>query len=76
MYHRTPGYNVQGNEENSNRKQSLLLKSETNTEMETNFWILSIDYFFGIKNVRVGGKILGSIGNTHIFFWSNRIHSG
>jgi hypothetical protein len=26
-------------------------------------------FFFGIKNVRVGGKILGSIGNTHIFFW-------
>jgi hypothetical protein len=25
-------------------------------------------FFFGIKNVRVGGKILGSIGNTHIFF--------
>jgi hypothetical protein len=23
--------------------------------------------FWGIKNVRVGGKILGSIGNTHIF---------
>ena len=44
-----------------------MLKSETNTEMETNFWILSIDYFFGITNVRVGGKILGSIGNTHIF---------
>ena len=27
-------------------------------------------FFFGIKNVRVGGKILGSIGNTHIFFWA------
>ena len=26
--------------------------------------------FFGIKNVRVGGKILGSIGNTHIFVWA------
>jgi hypothetical protein len=29
-------------------------------------------FFFGIKNVRVGGKILGSVGRseTHInFFW-------
>ena len=29
-------------------------------------------FFFGMKNVRVGGKILGSggsIGNTHIFFF-------
>ena len=34
-----------------------------------NFQILPIYYFFGIKIVRVGGKILGSIGNTHIFFF-------
>ena len=28
-------------------------------------------FFFGIKNVRVGGKILGSVGRSeaHIFFW-------
>ena len=26
-------------------------------------------FFFGIKNVRVGGKILGSVGNTHILFF-------
>ena len=59
--------NVQGNEENSNRKpvfnksvsikrlsesvniatvKRLLLKSETNTETETNFQILPIYYFF------------------------------
>ena len=25
-------------------------------------------FFFGVKNVRVGGKILGSIENTHVFF--------
>ena len=63
---------VQGNyEENSNRKPCLLLKSEINTETETNFQNLQIYwFFFGIKNVRVGGKILGSIGNTH-FFWPN-----
>jgi hypothetical protein len=42
MYHRTPGYSVQRNEENSNWKPSLLLKSETNTETETNFRILPI----------------------------------
>ena len=41
--------NVQGNEEN--------------TEMETNFRILPIYFFFGIKNVRVGR----SIGNTPNF---------
>ena len=29
-------------------------------------------FFLGIKNVRVGSKILGSIGNTYIiFFWPN-----
>jgi hypothetical protein len=39
-----------------------LLKSETNTETETNFRILPIYFFFGIKNVRVGSKILGSVG--------------
>jgi hypothetical protein len=59
--------NVQGNEENSNRKpvfnksvsikrlsesvniatvKHLLLKSETNTETETNFQILPIYFFF------------------------------
>ena len=46
------------------RKWRKLLKSET----EMNFRILSIYSFFGMKNVRVGGKILGPIGNTHIFF--------
>jgi hypothetical protein len=32
---------------------------------------LSIYFFFGIKNVRVGGKILGSVGRseTHIYFF-------
>jgi hypothetical protein len=32
---------------------------------------LSIYFFFGIKNVRVGGKILGSVSRseTHIFFF-------
>jgi hypothetical protein len=56
--------NVQGNEENC-------LKSETNTETETNFQILPIYFFFGIKNVRVGGKILGSVdrSETHLFFF-------
>jgi hypothetical protein len=70
--------NVQGNEENSNRKpvfnksvsikrltesvniatvKCLLLKLETNTETEMNFRILLIYFFFGMKNVRVGGKI-------------------
>jgi len=38
--------NVQGNEENSKRKPRLLLKSETNTETETNFRILPIYFFF------------------------------
>ena len=57
--------NIQGNEENSNRKPHLLLKPETNTETKTNFRILPIYFFFGLKNVRVGR----SIGNTHIFFW-------
>ena len=84
--------NVQGNEENSNRKpvfnksvsikclsesvniatvKRLLLKSETNTETETNFRILQIYYIFCHKNVRVGGIILGSVGRseTHIFFF-------
>ena len=27
-------------------------------------------FFFGIKNVMVGGKILGSIGSTPIFFFA------
>jgi hypothetical protein len=27
-----------------------------------------LNFFFGIKNVRVGSKILGSIGNTYFFF--------
>jgi hypothetical protein len=31
----------------------------------------SIIFFFGIKNVRIGDKILGSIGSTHIFFLPN-----
>jgi hypothetical protein len=45
----------------------LLLKSETNTEMETNFRILPI-YFFWHKNVRVAVKLEGrSIGNTYFF---------
>ena len=48
------------------RKWRKLLKSETNTETETNFRILPIYFFFGIKNVRVGR----SIGNKHIFFWA------
>jgi hypothetical protein len=32
---------------------------------------LSIYFFFAIKNVRVGGKILGSVSRseTHIFFF-------
>jgi hypothetical protein len=44
-----------------------LLKSE----METNFRILPIYFFFGIQNVRVGGKILGSVGRpeTNICFF-------
>ena len=45
------------------RKWRKLLKSETNTEMETNFRIFADLFFFGIKNVRVGR----SIGNTPIF---------
>jgi hypothetical protein len=48
-----------------------LLKSETNTETGKNFQILPIYFFFGIKNVRVGGKILGSVDRleTHLFFF-------
>jgi hypothetical protein len=48
-----------------------LLKSETNTETDTNFRILPIYFFLGIKNVRVGGKILGSVGRSeaHIFLF-------
>jgi len=74
--------NVQGNEENSNRKpvfnksvsikrlsesvnittvKRLLLKSETNMETETNFWILQIYYFFWHKKCE--GR-----SETHIFF--------
>jgi hypothetical protein len=53
------------------RKWTKLLKSETNTETETNFRILQIFIFFGIKNVRVDGKMLGSVGRSekHIFFF-------
>ena len=53
------------------RKWRKLLKSETNTETETNFQILPIYFCFGIKNVRVGGKILGSVdrSETHLFFF-------
>jgi hypothetical protein len=40
----------------------LLLKSETNTETETNLRIFAYLFFFGIKNVRVGRS------ETHIFF--------
>ena len=84
--------NVQGNEENSNRKlvfnksvsikrlsesvniatvKRLLLKSETNKETETNFRILPIYFIFGIKNVRISGKILGLVSRleTHIFIF-------
>jgi hypothetical protein len=34
-------------------------------------------FFFGIKNVRVGGKILGSVGRpeTHIFFFGPNINN-
>ena len=65
--------NVQGNEENSINiatVKRLLLNSETNTETETNFWIWRSIFFFGIKNVRVGGKILGSVvrSETQIFY--------
>ena len=65
--------NVQGNEENSVNiatVKHLLLNSETNTE--TNFRILLIYFFFfGIKNVGVGGNILGSVdrSETHILFF-------
>ena len=58
--------NVQGNEENSVNiatVKHLLLKSETNTETETNFRILQIYFFFGIKDVRVGRK------HILLFFW-------
>jgi hypothetical protein len=66
--------NVQGNDENSVNiatVKRLLLNSETNTETETNFRILPIYFFFGITNVRVGGKILWSVGRLekHFFFW-------
>ena len=48
----------------------LLLKSETNTETETNFRICRSIFFSGIQNVRVGCKISESVGRseTHIFF--------
>jgi hypothetical protein len=53
------------------RKWRKLLKSETNTETETNFRILSIYYFFffGIKNVRVDRK------HTFFFFGINKSRS-
>ena len=53
------------------QETGLLLKSETNTETDTNFRILLIYFFLGIKNVRVGGKILGSVGRSeaHIFLF-------
>ena len=72
--------NVQENEENSNRSLINLFELETlirkrqyhnsqasivKSETETNFRILTIYFFFGIKNVRVGR----SIRSTHIFFW-------
>jgi hypothetical protein len=60
------------------RKWRILLKSETNTETETNFRILPIYIFFGIHNVKVIDKILGSVGRseTHIFCWPNQCERG
>ena len=50
------------------RKWRKLLKSETNTETETNFWILPI-YFFFWHNF-----FLGSVdrSETHVFFFGPR----
>ena len=49
-------------EDNSNRKPCLLLKSETNTKTETNFRILPTYYLFWHK------KCYGR-SETHIFFF-------
>ena len=49
----------------------LLLKSETNTESGDKFPdFADLLFFLALKNVRVGGKFLGSVGRseTHIFF--------
>ena len=48
----------------------LLLKSETNTETQTNFWILSIYYFFLAYN------FLGLVGRSeaHILFFFGLIY--
>ena len=55
--------NVQGNEENCwSRKQ-------TRKQRRISRFCRSIFFFFGIKNVRVGGKVLGSIGSTPIYFF-------
>ena len=53
--------NVQGNEEN------CWSQKQTRKRRRISGFCRSI-FFFGIKNLRVSGKILGSIGNTHIFF--------
>ena len=82
--------NVQGNEENSNRKpvfnKSVSIKrlsesvniasqasivdfvNKTQKQRRISGFCRSI-IFFSIKNVRVGGKILGSVGRKHAFLF-------
>jgi hypothetical protein len=52
--------NVQGNEEN------CWSQKQTRKQRRISGFCQSI-FFFGIKNVRIGSKILGSIGNTYFF---------
>jgi hypothetical protein len=69
-------YNLTNINRTNNHLSLQLIKAKkkymcVSAETETNFWILPIYFFFfGIKNVRVGGKILRSVGRseTHIFF--------
>ena len=70
--------NVQENEENSNRKP-VFNKSVSIKRLSKSVNILTVKrlllksdlFFFWHKNVRVGGKILGSVGRseTHIYFF-------
>jgi hypothetical protein len=48
--------------------QKLYLQTIITVSLRISGFCRSI-IFFGMKNVRVGGKILGSIGNTHIFLF-------
>ena len=65
--------NVQGNEENSINIASQASIVEVGNKHENGGELPDFAdlFFFGIKNVRVGGKILGSVGRseTHTFIF-------